>query len=308
VAGERFDQIVTNPPFVITPRSAGVPAYEYRDGGLEGDEIVRRVIVGAADHLVPGGVAQLLGNWEYRADADAFDRVRAWLADGRSPLEQALEPGHAGLAAWMDGTASPLDVWIVEREQQDPAIYAETWIRDGGTTRGAESDALVDAWLEDFERRGVTGVGFGYVTLRLPATPRPPIRRLERLDAAFATAGLGGHLAHCLDALDALSAVDDADLARLALVVAGDVTEERHYWPGNDDPTVLRLRQGGGFARVEEADTALAAVVGACDGELSIAAITAAVASLLHVEEGAVLDSVLPRVRELVATGLLRLP
>ena len=101
-----------------------------------------------AEHLVPGGVAQLLGNWEYRAEADAFDRVRAWLADDRSPLEQALEPGHAGLAAWMDGTASPLDVWIVEREQQDPAIYAETWIRDGGTTRGAESDALVDAWLE----------------------------------------------------------------------------------------------------------------------------------------------------------------
>ncbi|ROQ54924.1 methyltransferase family protein [Rathayibacter sp. PhB152] len=308
VAGERFDQIVTNPPFVITPRTAGVPAYEYRDGGLEGDEIVRRVIVGAAEHLVPGGVAQLLGNWEYRAEADAFDRVRAWLADGRSPLEQALEPGHAGLAAWMDGTASPLDVWIVEREQQDPAIYAETWIRDGGTTRGAESDALVDAWLEDFERRGVTGVGFGYVTLRLPASPRAPIRRLERLDAAFATAGLGGHLAHCLDALDALSVLDDADLARQALVVAGDVTEERHYWPGNDDPTVLRLRQGGGFARVEEADTALAAVVGACDGELSVAAITAAVASLLQVEEAAVLDSVLPRVRELVATGMLRLP
>ncbi|TPW95283.1 methyltransferase, partial [Schumannella luteola] len=36
VAGERFDRIVSNPPFVITPRTAGVPAYEYRDGGLEG--------------------------------------------------------------------------------------------------------------------------------------------------------------------------------------------------------------------------------------------------------------------------------
>src|SRR5690606_16888635 len=37
VAGERFDRIVTNPPFVITPRTPEVPAYEYRDGGLEGD-------------------------------------------------------------------------------------------------------------------------------------------------------------------------------------------------------------------------------------------------------------------------------
>ncbi|MWV50650.1 methyltransferase [Rathayibacter sp. VKM Ac-2803] len=308
VAGERFDHIVTNPPFVITPRAAGVPSYEYRDGGLEGDEIVHRVIVGAADHLVPGGVAQLLGNWEYRASADAFDRVRGWLDDVRSPLVQALEPGPEGLDAWIEGAASPLDVWIVERERQDPAVYAETWIRDGGTTRGAEFDQLVDAWVGDFERRGVTGVGFGYVTLRLPATARPPLRRFERIDAAFATAGLGGHLAHCLDAGEALAGLDDAALAGLALTVAGDVTEERHYWPGNDDPTVLRLRQGGGFARVEDVDTALAAVVGASDGELSLAAIASAVASLLHVDEAAVLESVLPPVRELIATGLLHLP
>ncbi len=33
VAGEAFDHIVSNPPFVITPRTEGVPAYEYRDGG-----------------------------------------------------------------------------------------------------------------------------------------------------------------------------------------------------------------------------------------------------------------------------------
>ncbi|SMH32709.1 Methyltransferase small domain-containing protein [Rathayibacter oskolensis] len=308
VAGERFDHIVTNPPFVITPRAAGVPSYEYRDGGLEGDEIVHRVVVGAAEHLVPGGIAQLLGNWEYRESGDAFDRVRGWLDDARSPLSRALEPEPAGLDAWMDGTASPLDVWIVERERQDPAVYAETWIRDGGTTRGADFDLLVDAWVGDFERRGVTGVGFGYVTLRLPATARPPLRRFERIDAAFATAGLGGHLADCLDAAEALSGIDDAALAGLALSVAGDVTEERHYWPGNDDPTVLRLRQGGGFARVEDVDTALAAVVGASDGELSLGAIVSAVASLLQVDEAAVRESVLPQVRELVATGMLHLP
>ncbi|MCM6761921.1 methyltransferase [Rathayibacter sp. ZW T2_19] len=308
VAGERFDHIVTNPPFVITPRSPGVPSYEYRDGGLEGDEIVRRVMIGAAEHLTPGGVAQLLGNWEYRESADAFDRVRGWLADTRGPLEQALEPGRAGLDAWIDGARSPLDVWIVEREQQDPAVYAETWIRDGGTTRGAEFDTLVDAWLEDFERRGVTGVGFGYVTLRLPARSRPPFERLERIDGALSTAGLGGHLAHCLDAAERLADLDDRTLAGLSLVVARDVTEERHYWPGNDDPTVLRLRQGGGFSRTEDVDTALAAVVGACDGELSLAAIIAAVASLLHVEEEAVSASVLPGVRDLVATGMLVLP
>lgn len=308
VAGERFDHILSNPPFVITPRVQGVPSYEYRDGGLEGDEIVRRVILGAAEHLVPGAVAQLLGNWEYREGADAFDRIAHWLADGPRQLEQTPELGPTGLDAWTGGAASALDVWIVERERQDPALYAETWIRDGGTTCGAEFEALVDAWLGDFERRGVTGVGFGYVTLRLPVSARPPLRRLERLVGPVGAVGLGGHLAHCLDAIEALAALDDRTLASLALVVAGDVTEERHYWPGNDDPTALRLRQGGGFARVEQVDTALAALVGASDGELSVAAIIAAVASLLHVQAEAVADSVLPRVRELVAIGLLRLP
>src|SRR6478735_11949546 len=38
VAGETFDRVVSNPPFVITPRVMGIPAYEYRDGGLIGDD------------------------------------------------------------------------------------------------------------------------------------------------------------------------------------------------------------------------------------------------------------------------------
>src|SRR6476646_3149768 len=37
VAGQRFELIVSNPPFVITPRSPEVPLFEYRDGGQVGD-------------------------------------------------------------------------------------------------------------------------------------------------------------------------------------------------------------------------------------------------------------------------------
>lgn len=312
VAGERFDHIVSNPPFVITPRIDGVPAYEYRDGGLVGDEIVRRVVVGAAEHLTPGGVAQLLGNWEYRDAADAFERIRGWLDDARPPLEAWIEGEQSPLDAWIAHTSSPLDVWIVEREQQDPARYAETWIRDGGTKPGPAFDALTSAWLDDFEERGVTGVGFGYVTVRLPASARAlqPLRRFERVTTELGanSAGLGGHLAHCLDAMTAERILDDAALATLALQTAGDVTEQRHYWPGNDDPTVMTLHQGGGFARSVELDTALAAVVGACDGELSVAAICGALGQLLEVDEAALRADVLPRLRELIADGFLLLP
>ena len=62
------------------------------------------------------------------------------------------------------------------------------------------------------------------------------------------------------------------------------MTEERHYWPGDDDPTAMLLRQGGGFGRMIALDTGLAALVGASDGELSVGAIVAALGELLDVD------------------------
>ncbi len=183
VAGERFDHIVSNPPFVITPRVQGVPAYEYRDGGMVGDGIVEAVIRGVGEHLTDGGVAQLLGNWEYQHG-----------------------PGCASPASrsWCDG----LDAWVVERDQQSVEQYAETWIRDGGTRPGAEFDRLYAAWLDDFAARGVTRVGFGYVTLRRPRTgAAASLARFERLDAPVGSA-LGEHLAQGLAAHDWLESHD----------------------------------------------------------------------------------------------------
>jgi methylase of polypeptide subunit release factors len=284
VAGERFGHIVSNPPFVITPRTEGVPAYEYRDGGMVGDALVEAVIGGLAAHLEPGGIAQLLGNWEYRAAAGGLDR-----ADG---LERVGE--------WIASTG--LDAWVVEREMQDAALYSETWIRDGGTRPGVEFDRLYDAWLDDFDRRGVTDVGFGYLTLR--ATSRG-LRRMERLDGPLG-GSLGVHVAETLAASDWQSARTDDELGREHLELAPDVTEERHYWPGSADPTVMTLRQGGGFGRSVPLDTGLAALVGACDGELSVRAIIAAIAQLLEVEATALSARLLPSIRELLISGFLR--
>ncbi|MGN8049144.1 DUF7059 domain-containing protein [Curtobacterium sp. 22159] len=288
VAGERFDRIVSNPPFVITPRREGVPSYEYRDGGMVGDALVETVLRGLGDHLEPGGTAQLLGNWEYRWGSDGLDRVRSW-----------SDPDGPGA----------LDTWVVERERQDPAAYAETWIRDGGTKPGTDGyDDLVGAWLDDFDSRRVTSVGFGYVVVRKPLSPGAvTLRRFERVPEVLGSnpAGLGATVARVLDAATWLGAHDDDALAAAHLRVAGDVTEERFYWPGNDDPTVITLVQGGGFGRRVDADTALAAFVGACDGELSTAAIIGAIAQITGVDDGALTADLLPRARDLVLDGLL---
>lgn len=285
VAGERFDRVVSNPPFVITPRVEGVPEYEYRDAGFAGDDLVAAFVGGVGEVLAPGGTAQLLGNWEYRDGRDGLDRVREWVA----------------------ASATPLEAWVIERETLDPLSYAELWVRDGGTAPGSPEYArLIEAWLDDFAARGVTAIGFGYVLLRRPTSGAPRLARYEQL-AQPVGGGLGEHLGQALAAWDALAALDDDALTGAVLRVAADVTEARHHRPGDEAPTVIELRQGAGFARTVSVDPGLAALVGACDGDLPVGVLIAAIAELLEVDAAALRDDLLPRVRELVFTGFLRL-
>ncbi|MGC5223642.1 DUF7059 domain-containing protein [Micromonospora sp. DT81.3] len=281
VAGDVFERIAANPPFVITPRTDGVPRYEYRDGGLDGDDLMAAVVGSVGEHLASGGVATLLGNWETREDAAGLDRVRGWV----------------------DGSPVPLDAWVLERERLDPARYAEVWVRDGGTRPGSEAyDTLLGAWLDDFDRRGVTGVGLGWMLLRRPADA-PTLARYEAVGSAPGT--LSGLVSGAFAAHDRLVTLDGEALASSRLLVAPDVTEARHHLPGEEGPSVLELRQGGGLARRLEVDSALAAVVGACDGELPLGVLVDAVAQLLEVDPAALRADVLPRVRDLVFTGFL---
>ncbi len=87
-----------------------------------------------------------------------------------------------------------------------------------------------------------------------------------------------------------------------------DVTEARHLLPGDDDPSVIELRQGGGFARTLSVDPALAAFVGACDGELTVMQIAAALADLFEVPFADLWADLEPRIRSLVFDGFLAPP
>ncbi|WP_036281291.1 DUF7059 domain-containing protein [Microbacterium sp. CH12i] len=282
VAGEEFDLIVSNPPFVITPRVDGVTAYEYRDGGLIGDALVEQFVRAVPAHLAEGGIAQLLGNWESLSQAGAGSQA----ASGLDRLE-----------SWIDDS---LDAWVVEREELTPLGYAELWIRDGGTTpRDAAFDRMLAAWLDDFTERQVTAIGFGYVLLRRPeSADAPRLRRFERVSQPLSAPGRALHSG--LAAHDSL-----ADGIPSILITAPDVTEARHYMPGDDDPSVIELRQGGGFGRTLSVDPALAGLVGACDGELTVTQIVAALADLFEVRLSDLWAELEPRVRQLVLDGFL---
>ena len=284
VAGRRFDLIASNPPFVLTPpavREAGLPLMEYRDAG---GPVLPALVAGLGEHLEPGGAAVMLGNWEHYGADSWRDAVSAWIPEG-------------------------LDAWVIEREVQDPVEYATMWLRDGGLTpeRHAETfDAALGAWIGDFEARGVEGIGFGYLIVHRPESPRGPWRLLEEVSTS-GQGVLGPHVAEVLRIRELLSGLDDDAVAALRPVLAPDVTEERHFVPGASEPTVILLRQGGGLGRTVQASTAVAALAGVADGELSVGQIASAVASLTGVDADALRAELVEAVRRLATHGFLGL-
>ena len=287
VVGRRFDLIASNPPFVLTPpavREAGLPLMEYRDAG---GPILPGLVAGLGEHLEPGAVAVMLGNWEHRGTGSWRDAVAAWVPE-------------------------ELDAWVIERELQDPVEYATMWLRDGGLTpeRDAEGfDAALEAWIDDFEARDVRGVGFGYLIVHRPRRRREPWRLLEEVSTS-GQGVLGPHVAEVLEVREHLAGLDDEAVADLHPLLAPDVTEERHLIPGAAEPTVILLRQGGGLGRALRASTAVAALAGVADGELSVGQVASAVAALseLNAADGAALRvEMVEAARHLLTTGFLRL-
>ena len=257
VAGEDFGLVVSNPPFVITPRNAGEESsgqFTYRDGGLPGDEIVAALVAGLPAVLAPGGTAQMLGNWEVPAGAAWHERPKGWVPGG-------------------------VDAWFIQRETVGPEEYAETWLRDASESRDRQHyrDAYA-AYLADFESRNVAGIGFGMVLLRRPLSPgQAAFNRFEEITYPIEQP-IGPHLGAALERQDWLAA---NNISEAYLLVADDVTEERHQRPGAEHPGVILLRQGAGLRRTNLLSTELAGFISACDGDLSAGQIAGALEALL---------------------------
>lgn len=325
-ARERYDVVVSNPPFVITPEAARADGVRtYRDGGREGDSLLAELVGELGGVLAPGGRAWMLGNWEIKASDAAPDRLlgsvsgRLYDAAPDRPLD-AVPDWARGPAAWI---RDDLDAWVIQREALAPPDYAEMWLRDGGQTpRDLGYEEAYAAWLEDFACRGVVGVGLGYISVRAPeresgdsnagdwdaacsnaadSARRRPWRRFEELSGP-APIDLHGYVEGVWAHRDLLRA---GDSALLAARLACRGVEHRLHAPGQPEPFMLKLAQVAGFAAEVQVTSAVAGVVGACDGELTLGALCDAVAQLLGEPAEDVRTEVPPAVRELVGLGIL---
>ncbi|MFE9253968.1 methyltransferase [Streptomyces sp. NPDC006879] len=276
VGEESYDLIVSNPPFVISPAAR----LTYRDGGMGGDDLCRTLVQQAGARLAEGGYAQFLANWQHVADEDWRDRLRSWV-----PRD--------------------CDAWIVQREVQDVTQYAELWLRDAGDHR-TDPDAyarLYDSWLQEFEDRRTTAVGFGWITLRKSSSEQPSVVVEEWPHPVEQPLGetVLGHFAR----QDYLRDHDDAALLADRFRLADGVVQEQVGLPGAEDPEHVVLRQSRGMCRATKVDTVGAGFAGVCDGTLSAGRILDAIAQLVDEDPVVLRDRTPEAIRMLVGQGFL---
>jgi hypothetical protein len=279
VAGERFDLVVANPPFVV---SAGTGGYDYRDSGLSGDRVCETLVRGLPAVLSEDGCAQLLANWVIPADEPWPERLRGWLDD------------------------SGCDAWVWQREIAEPGEYVSLWLRDAGEQPGTARWArLYDDWLDWLAAAGVAAVGMGLITLWRTGAD-DPIVVLEDVPQPVEQP-VGVHLPGWLGRQRWLARTSDADLLATALTPAPGLVRERSDLLGAAgwETAAARLRQSYGLRWEVEVDEAIAALVAGCDGSAPLRAPVTVLAAALHRPADEIADAVLPVVRDLVGRGFL---
>jgi methylase of polypeptide subunit release factors len=279
VAGERFDLIVSNAPYVVSPDTR----YAFRDGGLASDAFCERLVKESVAHLEEGGFAELLISWILLGE------------------EWSSRP-----KAWVDG--SGCDCWLLLGAQRDPLTYAALWNEELKGESKSYADTL-DRWVEYLADLGAEAVLEGAVILRRrtdarnwfradripPGRPEPASEHVQRVFRSQSY-------------LSGLS--DDSALLdeTLCLVERVRVEQELHCRDGGYvvDSMTLVLDEGLGFRA--GVDQRTAALVPLLDGSRPLRESIDAVARTLALDLGdrdAFTRGALGVVREMLELGFL---
>lgn len=244
VTGRKFDQIVCNPPFVISPSKR----FLYSDNESPLDDFCRSLIEEAPEYLEEEGVFQMILEWVQFEGRDWQSR----------------------LAKWVEG--SGCDAWFLSFNLMLPETNAEVHAATMAAQSPVDELALREELAGYLREQGVEAVHGGFVMLRrrsgdnwlsfseirgrLPGDPQP-----EWIEDGFRARDF---LRSRPDQLDLLSA-----RPRLRRGVTFDQSTE---WNGRAwQKTPIRLRATRGLPCSLELDENVVEFVSHCSGRRSVA-------------------------------------
>jgi protein-L-isoaspartate O-methyltransferase len=243
VAGELFDLIVSNPPYVVSPDTELL----YRDGNLVADAVTRKLILEAPAHLEEGGIAEVMGNWAHGAKQDWREPVEEWIA------------------------GSGCDALLLRFAGDDLVSYAAGW-NAGLVAEGAEPYlAAVDRWLDFYREEGIEAIADGMVVLR-KRSGRNWVRAIEVPGQPTGAAGDQVlRMIEARDRRDELAADASVRALRFARAAGLKMTTKAEGIDLAPARTTIELEHGIGFAA--RVSTELAEALPRLDGSAALEAV-----------------------------------
>lgn len=276
VAGLRFDLIVGNLPFVITPSGR----YMYRDSGMKLDEFTRRIISEAPRQLNDGGYCQILCQWIEVEGRDWRDRLQQWFE------------------------GSGCDVWVMKNDSLAPDAYAEKWIADTEPCPPEGIERLFERWMHFYEAEKITAIHSGAIAMRR-RDGRNWIRMDDGPDRARSEFGDGVLRAFALG--DYLQLQDEASLLEQRLRVSPDVhLIQRCDWSDGAWRTeACQLRFHRELEYIANVDQYVSQLVAGCTGERTVRELIDEIATQTGITPDRLRPACLQLIRGLIERGFL---
>ncbi len=279
VADGRFDLIVSNPPFVISPRLR----HRYRDGGMTGDLISERVIRGAPGLLREGGFCTVLFNWHHRTEDDWPERPAEWL------------------------DSSGCDGWLICSDTQDPLAYASGWLSYWHGHNQKAYSRLLDEWLSYIHGLGIGFISLGTVILRRRSGGHNWFRA-ERAPDGPPNGSCSAQIQRVFAARDFLSGLsEEKDLLGRAFLLTSDhqLDQVLHVENGQWIVTSARLKQLRGYQFPGYIDRLVSMILAGCDGRRTVAELVTDLAAGLQMKADDIIPGCTAVIRKLLETGFL---
>ena len=277
VQDRRFDLVVANPPFVISPDHDIM----FRDSGLPGDTVSREILTQAPEFLNEGGLAHLLASWILKEDEPWWNPVEGWL-EGRG-----------------------CDAWLLLYKTEDPLASASDWAKAFHGNTEADYQRAMDRWLDYYKEIGVATIATGAVTLRRRSVPN--WLRADEYPEGMPTVETDAVL-RIFEAQDFLSTLpSDEELLGRALTVVDahrlDRTLRRRDGEYEIEKTALVLEEG--LRSTVNIDAHTARLLAFCDGKRPLREFVAELAADLGMTPERTAAEALPVARRLIELGFL---
>jgi SAM-dependent methyltransferase len=278
VEGRKFDLIVCNPPFVISPGEE----YLYRDNKMQGDQLCRRIVREAANFLNDGGYFQMLCNWVEPPGEDWGENIRRWF----------------------DGTGC--DAWVMRTQTRHAEAYASEWINHSEFQEAKDPNRLFDEWMAYLDAQGITAISYGLIAMRRSSGKA---NWFKADDGPEKLPGPCGDLIERGFRLkDYLGTVrDDSTLLGSLFVISPDARLEMRFRPSSGEWAEVEssLSLVRGISKPGSIDSFLAKVLIGCNGQNRLGDLVPVVADILESDGASVAPQLCSLVRRLVEQGFL---